>query len=121
MKSLLLITLLITLSSIAWAQTSGRIADPKSYVHSDTASYEVVYFQVKVKDADQIFWKHVKWLSKNNVRPYVQMVSNDGMPIAASTVDLWLKEFIEIVGYDKVFLMSGKPVQPPPCPPSGCH
>lgn len=58
--------------------------------------------------------------SEKGIKSYIVVAKNGSLLIGASTIDLPVKQMVDIYGKENVAILAGHPPTPPHCPPVGC-
>jgi hypothetical protein len=58
--------------------------------------------------------------AEKGIKSYIVDAGEGGLIIGASTIDLPVRQIIDIYGKENVSILSGHPPTPPHCPPVGC-
>ncbi len=55
------------------------------------------------------------------IKSYIVVAKNSALLIGASSIDLPVRQMVDIYGKENVAILSGHPPVPPHCPPVGCN
>lgn len=58
--------------------------------------------------------------AEKGIKTYIIVANDSDLILGASSIDLPVRQLIDIYGKENVSILSGHPPVPPHCPPVGC-